>query len=87
MFHYYINSQPDPKNPVGTVISVLSARVGFVLPTGSGYDISKMATQVLVEHIQAGTFNPSVQRHSIYIIDPNQNTLPSGLSPPCPASS
>ncbi|EPE30319.1 NAD(P)-binding Rossmann-fold containing protein [Glarea lozoyensis ATCC 20868] len=53
MIHYYINSQPDPKNPVGTVICVLSARVGFTMPTGSGYNVSKMATQVLVEHVQA----------------------------------
>jgi NAD(P)-dependent dehydrogenase (short-subunit alcohol dehydrogenase family) len=55
MFHHYINTQADPQNPVGTVITVLSARAGLLIPNGSGYDTSKMAAQVLVEHIQAGT--------------------------------
>ncbi|KAG9230055.1 hypothetical protein BJ875DRAFT_473237 [Amylocarpus encephaloides] len=53
MLHHYINTQPDPKKPEGTVVSVLSGRVGIVLPQGSPYNVSKWAEQRVVEHVQA----------------------------------
>lgn len=53
MIHHYINTQADPKNPVGTIISVLSGRVGLVIPEGSAYNVSKWAEQRIIEHAQA----------------------------------
>jgi hypothetical protein len=54
MIHYYINTQPDPKSPVGTVITVLSGRVGLITEGGAGYNVSKWAMQRIVEHVQTG---------------------------------
>jgi len=52
MTHYFIQSQPDPKKPVGTLIAVSSGRAGLTMAGGSAYDISKLAEQRLNEHLQ-----------------------------------
>jgi hypothetical protein len=54
MSHYYIQSQPNPKEPVGTVITVASGRAGLTNPGGSAYNISKLAEERLNEHLQMG---------------------------------
>ena len=56
MVHHFIATQPDPEKPVGTVISVLSGRVGLTLPNASAYDTSKAFEMKFVEHLQLGTF-------------------------------
>lgn len=56
MLNHYINTQEDPKKPVGTVITVLSGRAGLIVPNGSNYDVSKLAEQCLIQHVQAGMF-------------------------------
>jgi len=52
MVHHYIQSQPDPKNPVGTIIAVSSGRAGITGAGGSSYNISKLAEERLGEHLQ-----------------------------------
>ncbi|CAG8953902.1 hypothetical protein HYFRA_00010863 [Hymenoscyphus fraxineus] len=54
MLNHWINSQEDTEKPVGTVITVLTGRVGIMVPKGSSYDVSKLAMQGLVQHVQAG---------------------------------
>jgi hypothetical protein len=54
MIRYYILAQPNPKEPVGTIIVVSSGRASLTLAGGSDYDISKLAGQKLVEHVQTG---------------------------------
>lgn len=51
MTHHYIQSQPSPSQPVGTIISVSSGRAAFTSPRGSAYNISKLAEQRLYEHL------------------------------------
>ncbi|RAL59095.1 hypothetical protein DID88_006741 [Monilinia fructigena] len=45
MTHHYIQSQPSPSQPIGTIISVSSGRAGFTSPRGSAYNISKLAEE------------------------------------------
>ncbi len=52
MTHHFIQSQPNPKKPVGTIISVSSGRAGLNNEGGSAYNISKLGEQKLVEHLQ-----------------------------------
>ncbi|ATZ57945.1 hypothetical protein BCIN_15g04480 [Botrytis cinerea B05.10] len=51
MTHHFIRSQPSPKSPTGTIITLSSGRAGLTVPGGSTYDISKLAEQRLVEHL------------------------------------
>ncbi|KAB8292075.1 hypothetical protein EYC80_007821 [Monilinia laxa] len=51
MTHHYIQSQPSPSQPIGTIISVSSGRAGFTSPRGSAYNISKLADERLYEHL------------------------------------
>jgi NAD(P)-dependent dehydrogenase (short-subunit alcohol dehydrogenase family) len=57
MSHYFIQSQPNPKEPTGTLITVASGRAGLTIPGGSAYNISKLAEERLNEHIQMGENN------------------------------
>lgn len=50
----YINSQPDPKNPTGTIISVSSGLAGRVHPGFSAYSVGKLGEQKLGEYVDAG---------------------------------
>lgn len=52
MTHHFIQSQPNPKEPQGTIINISSGRAGLFFPGGSSYDIAKLAEQKLSEHIQ-----------------------------------
>jgi len=54
MNHYFIQAQPNPKQPTGTIITVSSGRAGLTAPGGSAYNISKLAEQRLAEHLQLG---------------------------------
>lgn len=54
MIHHYIRSQPNPKKPVGTIITVSGGRAGLTESGLSGYNISKLAQQRLTEHLQLG---------------------------------
>jgi NADP-dependent 3-hydroxy acid dehydrogenase YdfG len=61
MSHHYIQSQPNPKEPTGTLITVSSGRAGLTAPGASGYNISKLAEQRLNEHLQMGEFSQRVR--------------------------
>ncbi|KAF4628853.1 hypothetical protein G7Y89_g9295 [Cudoniella acicularis] len=52
MNHEFIQSQPNPKEPVGTIITVSSGRATVTSSGGSSYNISKLAEQRLNEHLQ-----------------------------------
>lgn len=52
MTHHFIQSQPDPKKPIGTIITVASGRAGLTTEGGSAYNINKLAEQRLMEHVQ-----------------------------------
>jgi NADP-dependent 3-hydroxy acid dehydrogenase YdfG len=52
----WIRSQPDPKNPVGTVINVNSGLAGKVVPGNSAYSTSKLASHRYMEFVEAGEF-------------------------------
>jgi hypothetical protein len=56
MIHHYIKSQPDSKDPSGTIISVSSGLAGLTIPGGSAYSITKLSEQRLGEFITAGMF-------------------------------
>jgi hypothetical protein len=58
MTHYFIQAQPDPKKPTGTVLTVSSGRAGITAEGGSAYNISKIAEQRLNEHLQLGRQHP-----------------------------
>jgi hypothetical protein len=62
MIHHYIATQSDPKDPVGTIINVSSGRAGVISAGGSSYNISKLATQHLTEHVHLGPSPPSLLR-------------------------
>ncbi|KAF2796332.1 NAD(P)-binding protein [Melanomma pulvis-pyrius CBS 109.77] len=49
----WIKSQPDPKNPVGTVIDVNSCLAGKIMPGNSAYSTSKLATHRYMEFLDA----------------------------------
>ncbi|TGO36077.1 hypothetical protein BHYA_0136g00200 [Botrytis hyacinthi] len=51
MTHHFIRSQPSPKSPTGTIITVSSGRAALTGPGGSAYNISKLAEQRLSEHL------------------------------------
>ncbi|KAF7890256.1 hypothetical protein EAF00_008571 [Botryotinia globosa] len=51
MTHHFIRSQPSPKSPTGTIITVSSGRAGLTGPGGSAYNISKLSEQRLSEHL------------------------------------
>lgn len=50
----WINTQPDPKNPVGTVIGVNSGLAGKIVPGNSAYSTSKLAAHRYMEFLDAG---------------------------------
>lgn len=52
----WIRSQPDPKNPVGTVINVNSGMAGKIVPGNSAYSTSKLASHRYMEFVEAGEF-------------------------------
>ena len=51
--HHFINSQTDPKNPVGTIIDVNSVFAGIVMPGASAYASSKLAQHRLIDFVNA----------------------------------
>lgn len=57
MIHYYIKTQPNPQEPVGTIISVSSCLAGMTNPGMSSYSIGKLAEQKLGEYVDAGRFS------------------------------
>jgi NAD(P)-dependent dehydrogenase (short-subunit alcohol dehydrogenase family) len=58
----WIRSQPDPKNPVGTLIDVNSGLAGKIVPGNSAYSISKLATHRYMEFVEAGEFRSTYFR-------------------------
>jgi hypothetical protein len=57
MIHYYIKSQPDLKNPSGTIITVSPGLAGVTQPTGSAYSINKLGEHRFGEFVDAGMFS------------------------------
>lgn len=51
MTHYFIQSQPSPETPTGTIITVSSGRASFTTRGGSMYNITKLAEQRFSEHL------------------------------------
>jgi short-subunit dehydrogenase involved in D-alanine esterification of teichoic acids len=51
----FIRSQPDPKNPVGTVINVNSGLAGIVNDGTSAYSTAKLAAHRYMEFVASGT--------------------------------
>ena len=47
----FIKSQPDPSNPVGTIINVSSGLAGLRVPGYSAYNISKLAGHAYTEFV------------------------------------
>lgn len=56
---FYIKSQPDPKNPSGTIISVSSGFAGKIHPGFSAYSVGKLGEQRLGEYVDAGMISSS----------------------------
>ncbi|CZR51408.1 related to peroxisomal short-chain alcohol dehydrogenase [Phialocephala subalpina] len=52
MTQQWIQSQPNPKEPTGTILTVSSGRAGLTNGGGSSYNIAKLAEQRLNEHLQ-----------------------------------
>jgi len=59
----WIRSQPDPKNPVGTVIHVNSGLAGMVVPGNSAYATSKLACHRYMEFV--GTEYPGIRSFTL----------------------
>lgn len=53
MSKYFIANQPDPENPVGTIINITSALTSMVEPGFSSYSIAKLAGMRLMEFLDA----------------------------------
>jgi NAD(P)-dependent dehydrogenase (short-subunit alcohol dehydrogenase family) len=49
----FINSQPTPENPVGTIVYINSGLAGMIQPGMAGYSIAKLAGQRLIEYLDA----------------------------------
>ncbi|KAI9699909.1 MAG: hypothetical protein M1820_006971 [Bogoriella megaspora] len=49
----WINSQPDPKTPLGTVMNVNSGLAGMVEPGMSSYSTAKLAAHRYMEYVEA----------------------------------
>ncbi|KAK5172271.1 uncharacterized protein LTR77_003909 [Saxophila tyrrhenica] len=49
----WINSQPDPSKPVGTIINVNTGLAGFIAPGMSAYSTSKLAAHRYMEYVAA----------------------------------
>ncbi|KAK4942964.1 hypothetical protein LTR10_017348 [Elasticomyces elasticus] len=62
--HHFIKSQSDPKNPVGTFITVNSGLGGIMAPGMSAYSISKLAGQRFVEYLH--TEYPSLRSFCMF---------------------
>ena len=77
MSHYYIQSQRNPKEPTGTLITVSSGRAGLTSPGGSAYNVSKLAEQRLNEHIQLGEVSQPLLFEHILILSrvPNSSCI------------
>ena len=57
MMHHFIRTQPTPKEPSGTIVTVGSGMAGITNGDGgSAYNISKLAEQRLGEHLQLGIY-------------------------------
>ena len=54
MIHHFIKAQPNPKEPVGTIVSVSAGLIGLTNPGFSSYSIAKLAAQRLGEFIDVG---------------------------------
>jgi NAD(P)-dependent dehydrogenase (short-subunit alcohol dehydrogenase family) len=54
----WINSQPDPKKPIGTVININSGMAGFIVPGHSAYSVSKLTAHRYMEYVAAGALAP-----------------------------
>lgn len=52
MTQQFIQSQPNPKEPQGTIMTISSGRAGLTNVGGSSYNIAKLAEQRLNEHLQ-----------------------------------
>lgn len=53
MSRYFINSQPAPADPVGTIIYISSIMTGQITPNFAAYAISKLAGQSFTEYLDA----------------------------------
>lgn len=52
----FVRSQPDPKDPTGTIVFVSSSLAGRIFPGFSSYSIGKLAEQRFGEYVDAGVF-------------------------------
>ncbi|KAK0114987.1 hypothetical protein ONS96_013461 [Cadophora gregata f. sp. sojae] len=53
MARFFINSQPTPTDPVGTIIYITSTMAGLMVPNFAAYAISKLAGQRFTEYLDA----------------------------------
>lgn len=53
MVHYFIKSQSNTEDPIGTIITVSSGLAGLTQPAGSGYSINKLGGQRFGEFLDA----------------------------------
>lgn len=53
MARYFISTQSNPNDPVGSIVYLTSGLAGMIFPGGSGYSIAKMAGQRLTEFMDA----------------------------------
>jgi NAD(P)-dependent dehydrogenase (short-subunit alcohol dehydrogenase family) len=74
MTHYFIATQPNPKEPAGSIITVSSGRAGFMSAGGSSYNITKLADQRLMEHVQIGKHSLSSSHSLPPVPPPNSHT-------------
>lgn len=60
----WIRSQPNPKQPAGTIINVNSAMAGMTIPGNSAYTVSKIAAHKYMEYVAAGKLLLHSPNHS-----------------------
>lgn len=67
----WIKSQPDPQQPVGTIINVNSGLAGLTLPRHSAYSVSKLASHKYMEYVAVGKFDRCLvyNKHEAWTID------------------
>lgn len=73
MIHQFIQSQPNPKEPQGTIVTVSSGRAGISGAGGSSYNIAKLAEQRLSEHLQ-------VEYPSLRVFTTMPGIVPTGMT-------
>ena len=64
----FIRSQPNPADPVGTVINVNSGLAGIRVPGNSAYSTSKLAAHAYIEFVGIGKPSSRVQHRTVVFL-------------------